>query len=60
MNIDNPVIGNCWKLVECKKCGYKFPAPAVETEVGLAFLCIEYVNYCPRCGADIKKLWEEM
>ncbi len=45
---------------ECKKCGFEFLAPAVRTGTGKTFLWVDHVNYCPRCGANIKKLWEEM
>ena len=57
ITLDNTSNGKCWELVKCKKCGYKFPAPAIRTD-GAIYLMVDCVNYCPRCGANLHKLWE--
>lgn len=56
-SLENSDGGKCWELVKCRKCGYEFPAPAIRAD-NLTYLLVDCVNYCPKCGANLHKLWE--
>lgn len=40
-------VGGIWIEAQCKKCGYTFNANGYEP--------CEILNYCPNCGAELRK-----